>query len=277
MPATKGGCKKMKKIRPAFKCHGGKYYLSDWIIANFPENYEHFGYLEPFCGGANVLINKQRSNFEAINDLDVNLLQIFRALRDEPKEFIRRLNLVKYCEESFQRALKKAASASDDYLDQAVTEYVLRRMSRGGLKKAFAWSNRLRGSQPGDVNAWKTALTVLPQIAERLRGVYIFNSPAIDAIQLFNQEDMLVYCDPPYLHETRVSKTVYSSEMDTQDHIRLAHVLNQFSGKVIISGYPSPLYNRLYKGWNCEKRKVANHASQQKSKEKKVEVVWKNF
>lgn len=265
----------MKKVRPIFKCHGGKFYICDWVISNFPENYAEMTYLEPFCGGANVLLNKEQSVIEIVNDLDPSVIQIYQALRDEPKEFIRRLNLCKYCEETFTRATKK--TQYDDYLDQAVNEFIIRRMSRGGLKKAFAWSNRLRGGQPGDVNAWMTAIKGLSDLSERINEVYIFNKPAIEIMKSFNSPNTLLYCDPPYLHETRVSKTVYSSEMTTDDHIELAHALNAFEGKAMISGYASPLYNRLYKEWNVEKKKIANHSSQQKVKEKKVEIIWKNY
>ena len=265
----------MKTIRPVFKCHGGKFYLAQWLVSHFPDKYQEMTYLEPFCGGANVLLNKEKSVIEIINDLDPNVIQIYQALRDEPRELIRRLNLCKYCEETFERSMKK--THFDDYLDHAVNEFIMRRMSRGGLKKAFAWSNRLRGGQPGDVNAWMTAVKGLPDLGERINEVYIFNKPATEVMKAFNAPNTFVYCDPPYLHETRVSKTVYASEMTTEDHIELAHALNAFKGKAMISGYGSPLYNRLYKGWNVEKKKIANHSSQQKSKEKKIEVIWKNY
>lgn len=265
----------MKRMRSGIKVHGGKWYLSPWIISAFPENYHELTYVEPYCGGASVLLNKKKSPTEVMNDLDLGIVQIHRAVRDEPKEFQRRLNLCKYTEETFQRALKK--TTFEDYLEHAVTEFVLRRMSRGGLKKAFAWSDRLRGGQPGDVNAWKTALKLIPELAERLQGVYIFNKKALEIIKTFNAKNVLLYCDPPYLHETRISKLVYSSEMTTEDHIELANVLNSFQGKAMISGYSSPLYSRLYKGWNMEKKAVANHSSQKKTKEKKTEIVWKNW
>jgi DNA adenine methylase len=267
----------MKTIRPVFKCHGGKYYLVQWIISHFPENHVEMTYVEPFCGGANILLNKEKSKIEIINDLDVNIVDIYRALRDEPKEFIRRLNLCKYCEDTFNRAIKKSSTPFGDYLDHAINEFVLRRMSRGGMKKAFACSNRTRGGQPGDVNAWMTAIKNLPFLSERLQEVYVLNKTAIEVIQAFNNPNTMIYCDPPYLHETRVSKAVYSSEMNTDDHIELSHTLNNFSGKVIISGYASPLYKRLYKGWNVEKKKIVNHSSQQKSKENKTEIIWKNY
>jgi DNA adenine methylase len=265
----------MKTIRPVFKCHGGKFYLAKWVIDNFPDNYQDMTYIEPFIGGGNVLLNKEKSKIEVMNDLDASVVGVYQALRDEPKELIRRLNLTKYCQETFEKASKK--TVFDDYLEKAKNEFILRRMSRGGLKAAFAWSNRLRGGVPGDVNAWNTAIKALPELAERIKEVHIFNKPALEVLKTFDGPETLAYCDPPYLHETRVSKAVYASEMTTEDHIQLSHILNAYQGKVLLSGYMSPLYARLYKNWNIEKKKIANHSSQKKTKEKKVEILWKNF
>jgi DNA adenine methylase len=79
------------------------------------------------------------------------------------------------------------------------------------------------------------------------------------------------------VHETRVSKKAYEHEMTTADHVRLAEELNKCRGKVVLSGYPCPLYEKLYEGWRCEFKKVANHSSQKKKKEVKVEAVWLNY
>jgi DNA adenine methylase len=65
--------------------------------------------------------------------------------------------------------------------------------------------------------------------------------------------------------------------MMVDDHRELAEILNNFKGKVLISGYPSRLYNQLYKNWKCEKKKMPNHASQQKVKPVKIELLWRNF
>lgn len=269
-----------KKLRPIIKCHGGKHYLNSWIISNFPKNYEEYDYVEPYVGGGSILFNKERSThnrIEVINDIHLGLVQIYRALRDEPKHFIAKLKRTRYTERVFLRELKKQENEFSDYMDQAINEYIVRRMSRGGLKKAFAWSNRRRGGIPGDLNAWNTMLEQLPLIARRIEDVSIINKPAIEVLKAFNEENTLCYNDPPYLHDSRSSKKSYEYEMTTDDHIELSEVLNQYRGKVLISGYPSVLYNRLYKEWNCVKKKVANHASQQKTKSQKTEVLWMNY
>ncbi len=268
-----------KKLRPPVKIHGGKYYLSSWIIEHFPVGYEEMTYLEPFSGAASVFLNKNKSMEEAINDVNLGIIQIMRVLRDEPKDFIGRIKKVKYTERTFKRALKCSNNKEyKDYMDHATTEFMLRRMSRGGLKKAFAWSNRTRGGQPGDVNAWETIIKQLPLISERLKGVYIFNKNAFDVIKAFNDPNTLIYCDPPYLDSTRTVPNVYEEdELDADQHIELAGILKQFKGNVIISGYPSPLYRRLFSEWRCKRKKIACHASQSKTKSTKTECIWLNF
>ncbi|NIQ15601.1 MAG: hypothetical protein GTO02_14750 [Candidatus Dadabacteria bacterium] len=262
-------------MRPPFKCHGGKSYLAKWIIGHLPGNYQEMTYLEPFCGGANVLLNKQPSKEEVISDLDEDIIILLRVIRDQFPQFIKKLKSIKYKESTFQAALKRKDFPTE--MHRAINEFVLRRMSRGGLKKAFAWSNRKRGGQPGEINAWKTMIDLLPNISKRLQNVIILNEAAISLIKLFNEPNVVCYCDPPYLHETRESIDAYTHEMLVDDHIALAEVLNNFKGKILISGYPSRLYNKLYKNWRCEKRKIANHASQKKTKPIKMELLWCNF
>ncbi len=166
----------MSKIRPAVKCHGGKFYLCHWIIEHFPPDYEKLTYIEPFCGAANTLMNKNIASEEGINDLDPSIVTMLRVIRDQCEDFLEKLKKVKYTQKTFDIAQEQKTITND--LDKAVNEFILRRMSRGGLKKSFAWSKRTRGGKPGDVNAWDTIIKLLPDIAKRLEKVYIFNKTA---------------------------------------------------------------------------------------------------
>lgn len=248
------------KIKSAFKTEASQ--LSSWIISHFHEEYPQMTYLEPFCDDINIIISKEKSATEVVNNINSELLSIYQALRDEPKEFIRRLNLCKYCESTFEKAIVKATKkAFDDYLDEAVNEFVLRKMSRGSHKKIY--------SQTKDEKAWEKNIKICVDLSKRIHEMFILKKPANDVIQAFNSEDTFLYCKPPYLQESKAANNFYSSEMTTQDHIELSHLLNSFNGKAIISGCQSPLYNRLYKNWNIEKKKIV--------KDKTVEIIWKNF
>ena len=80
----------------------------------------------------------------------------------------------------------------------------------------------------GDVNAWWTAIDQLPELIARLKRVQILHQPALTAIRRFDGPETLIYCDPPYLHETRDANScnVYGVEMSEDDHRELADVLN---------------------------------------------------
>lgn len=128
----------------------------------------------------------------------------------------------------------------------------------------------------GDVNAWWTAIDQLPDIVDRIRQVQILHQPAIEAIQRFDGRKTLIYCDPPYLHETRDPNScdVYGVEMSESVHRELARVLNNCVGAVFLSGYPSPLYEELFAAWDRVEFDMANHAAGGRQKSRKTEVVW---
>lgn len=262
-------------LRPAFKCHGGKAYLKHFILDNFPTEYVRLRYIEPYSGAASVLLNKRPGPAEVLNDIHPGIVAIFEAIKHRPDEFVGRLQSLAYSETIFTAALKNKESLSGT--DFAVNEYTLRRMSRGGLKKNFAWSERLRGGKPGDVNAWETAIAQIPVISQRLQTVDLSCKPAVEVLGENNRDDTLAYLDPPYLHTTRAAKSAYEYEMAEADHRKLCEALLAFRGKAVISGYDSTLYNTILSDWNRVEMNIVNHSSQAKVKQTKTEVLWRNY
>lgn len=268
---------KARLLRPPFKCHGGKSYLKHYVLSNFPEGYQSLRYVEPFGGAASVLLNKSPGREEHLNDLHPGIAAIFDSIKGDPEEFSKRLRDLTYSSQTFSATLQLATTSSLSGIDLAVAEYALRRMSRGGLKKDFDWSERLRGGKPECVNAWETALAQIPALSERLRDVRITSQDGLRLVEEMNDGDVLAYLDPPYLHATRSAKNAYDYEMAEADHARLCEALVEFKGKALISGYDSALYNKVLAGWNRVERKIANHSSQAKLKEIKTEVLWRNY
>lgn len=267
----------MKKLRPPVKTHGGKFPLCTWIIDHFPADYQNLTYCELCCGGASVMLNKAPSTEEVINDRDKGVVSIFKSLRDEPKEFIDRVKKIPYTLDVFESAQEDSKANIADYLDRAINEYVLRRMSRGGMKKTFAWSDRKRGGKPGDVNAWETMPRQLTLIADRVKRAIILNQEFKEVAKIWDDEHALVYLDPPYLPETRTASDVYDNEMSVDDHIGLLNYARDGRSKIVISGYASPLYNKHLKEWRSEKKEVPNHAGQGRNKERRTECIWMNY
>ena len=119
----------------------------------------------------------------------------------------------------------------------------------------------------------------LPDVHERLKRVVILNDEALDVIRKHDDPDTLFYCDPPYLPSTRMAKSAYRYEMTEDDHVELLTLVNEVQGKVILSGYPSDLYESMLcpPRWHRIDRQVANHASGGTSKRRMTACLWLNY
>lgn len=129
------------------------------------------------------------------------------------------------------------------------------------------------------VSAWLSAVDGLPEVHARLRRVEIRNSSAIDFIRELDSVDTFFYCDPPYLHETRVTTGEYLHEMTCDDHMKLLDCLRGIKGKFMLSGYPSTPYNDVSQaaGWRVVDLEIDNKASSKRTKDKKIERLWMNY
>jgi DNA adenine methylase len=259
-------------IRPPVKWPGGKRYLAKQIIKHFPN---HRVYLEAFGGAASVLLNKKPVEVEVYNDLDLRITRLFRVLRDQGEKFIEKARLIPYSQVEFEAAATYPAGASD--LEMALCDFVRWRQSFGGKGESWSYTTgRARGGMAGDVNGWWTAIEGLAQVIDRIRRVQIICQTARDAISRFDHAEGLIYCDPPYVHSTREehSRNVYHAEMTDDDHRELAEILRKCKATVVLSGYPSPLYDELYSGWRLVTFDIANHAAAGKDKGREVEFLW---
>lgn len=265
----------MKKLRPIVKIHGGKYYLCDHIIKLFPSNYEQMTYIETYGGAASVLLNKKRSIKEIYNDICEPLVNIFRVMINEPERLVNFIRKIEYSEVSFEDAKKVAYRAG---FDSAVAEIVIRRMSRGGMKKNFSWSNRKRGGRFGDLNAWETFKNLLPLICDRVKGVEFFSEKALSLINEYSDDNnCLFYLDPPYVLAARTAKKIYDYEMTDEEHVLMAETVKKVAGKVLVSGYNCPLYENIFKDWRKVTKDMPNNSGQGLKKERRLEVVWLNY
>jgi DNA adenine methylase len=263
-----------KGIRSPVKWHGGKYYLWERIVDCFPA---HETYVEPFGGGASVLLNKEPSAVEIYNDLDESITRLFRVLRDDGEELRKLLALTPYSEREFEAA----GDPADNDVEKARRDFVRWRMSLGGRGKAFSFTRHRSRREMADVVSGflSTIDEEMPKIIERLRKVQILCRPAIDLIKGWDGPTTLFYCDPPYLAETRDRRTtdVYGVEMSDEEHKELAEALRACQGKVVLSGYPSALYDELYHGWRRIEFAMPNHASSEATKARMTEVLWLNW
>ena len=265
-----------KKLIP-FGWYGGKFSHLDWLLPMLPRCHH---YCEPFAGSAALLLNREPSLVETYNDLDGEVCNFFRVLRDEPEELTRLVGLTPFSREEFELACILEPELSP--VERARRFYVRARQVRTGLAQTATlgrWANcknTTRAGMSGVVSRWLGSVDALPEIAERLLRVQIENRPAIDVINLYDSPDTLFYCDPPYVHETRRDSKAYEFEMTDAQHRELAHTLNAVRGMVAFSNYDCPLLDELYPQDRWLKHILpakTNHAT----KGKRIEVLWTNY
>ena len=244
----------MIALRPPVK-NGGKFFLHKWILEHFPEDYQSMSYCEPFCAGASVFLNKEASSEEMISDSDPGVIAIFKALRDEPKEFISKIKKTHYKESTFEKALN--TTQFNDYIDHAVNEFLLRQLSQGGRKLKFS------ASEPSAKLAQH-----LKTISKRLQNTTILQADFRDIIKVWDEETTLFYFDPPYMrNEPR------PNDMTADDHMNLLNFCKTVRGKVVISSRCSTLYNHHLTEWKSYRKTVRF----QGKRKRHVECLWTNY
>ena len=244
----------IKVKRPAVRYYGGKWRIASWVIAQFPP---HTCYVEPFAGGASVLLQKPPSKFEVLNDLNDDVITFFDVLRDRPEQLIRAILLTPYAREELRRAW--TAEPTDNPVEKARRFYIRCWQSYGsGVgKSSTGWRFQIGtgdNSRASSIGSWNET-EHLWAAAERLKQVQIEHDDAFKVIQRFDSVETLFYLDPPYVHSTRYHNSKgYSHEMTDSDHRQFAELVKSIKGFAIVSGYPSGLYDELFADWKCVSR-----------------------
>lgn len=260
----------------AFGWYGGKFSHLDWLLPLLPQTTH---YCEPFGGSAAVLINRPPSPVETYNDLDGEVANFFRVLRDQKDALIEAVGLTPFSREEFERAIADPVQGLSD-LERARRFYVRARQVRTGLAQTASsgrWAHCLltsRAGMAGAVSRWLGAVEDLPAIAQRLLRVQIEHDTATNVIRRYDSPETLFYCDPPYPHDSRGDAKAYKYEMTDADHRELAAVLHHVQGKVALSSYHSRLMDSLFSDWDCiEAPEKTIHST----KQQRTEVLWVNY
>jgi DNA adenine methylase len=278
MPASVSG------LVPPLKWHGGKHYLAGRIVALMPP---HTHYVEPYAGGLAVLLAKSPDGVsEVVNDLDGRLTNFWKVLQDEAMfaEFRRLVEAIPFSELEWREAREASALSrqplgKNEMIREAAAFFVLCRQSLAGRMKGFASlsRSRTRRNMNEQASAWITAVDGLPAVHARIRRVVVLDRPAIEVLRSEDSPDTIFYLDPPYLKETRSVPDVYGFEMSRADHCELLDSVRNVCGKIMLSGYPSDLYDATLARWNRHTFDLPNNAAAGKSKARETEVLWCNF
>lgn len=256
-------------MKSPIKYYGGKSYMTNIIINQFPKDYEV--YVEGFGGGASVLFQKDKTPLEVYNDLGENVYSLFKVLSD--KEMFQRLkeklDLTYYSEElrnEFKQDLKGQLSLED----RAYKYLFVNRSSFNGVG-GFSTTMIVRRNMSKSTSDYLSMIDKLPEVHNRLSSVIIEHKDIMDLLNKYDKETTFMYLDPPYVKETRLSNQTYEVEMTNDEHKALCERLLTFKGKVLLSGYD----NEIYKILDSKFKKVSFQSPNSGSSA--IECLWKNY
>lgn len=262
-------------MKAVFRYPGSKWSIAKWIISHFPEGYEKMIYLEPFFGSGAVFFNKLPGTVETINDLDGDVVNLFRVLREQPEELKKVLELTPYSREEYDLSFELC----EDSLEQA-RRFVVKTTQSIGAKIGVGkcgWRNHKTIKIGGTACKWAGITKTIDAAVSRLRGtptnlVQIEHMDAFRLIERYDTQDALIYLDPPYVRSTRRSGALYSHELSEKDHEHLLDLIVTSKSKIIISGYDNDLYNKKLKGWYTDIT-----MSRTTSTKMACEKIWMNY
>lgn len=281
--------------RPVLRYHGGKFRLAPLLLELFPP---HRVYTEAYGGGGSVLLQKPRCYSEIYNDMDGEVVNVFRVLQNARKA--RRLDallrLTPFARAEFELSYKHTRSEVERARRTIIRSFMgwgsdsisQLKASRAGfntrisstMSTGFRWnSNRSGTTAASDWRVWPDCIA---SFVSRLQGVTIENRDARVILRKMDREDALHYVDPPYPMSVRkvgngsALEHRYRFEMTDAQHKELAELLRSLKGMVVVSSYPSKFYDRLYRGWKKVQWTGGHFCSQNTGDQTRTECVWLN-
>ena len=260
---------------PALRYHGGKFRLAPWVTSFFPS---HECYVEPFGGAASVLLQKPRSHAEVYNDLDDDIWNFFRVLRDPAlrSALEQACLLTPYSRREFELAYEP----TECQVERARRTAIRAGMgfgSAGATKAVTGFRTDTKRRHSTAQHLWTALPERLALVGQRLAGVLLENKDATEVMLAHDAPTTLHFVDPPYLPETRTMRagqTYYRHEMTPEQHGELLESLDRLTGMVVLCGYPSALYDERLPHWQRHTTKA--RISGNRGTSHRTEVIWLN-
>lgn len=265
------------QVRQLFPWVGSKWRLMPHLVPLMPD---HKRYVSLFGGSAADILRKPRSKEEVFNDLDQDVANVFRVLQEtaQRKQLCYRLEYTPYSRFQFTHCIEVVHSNESDSVRRAWAFLVCAICGFTGrapsLSQAggFAVNLHLPTSR-----RWERISDNVNAVARRFRRILVESRTWQKIIERHDGLDTFIYADPPYVAATRVNKKMYTNEMSNAQHRELLESLNCTKAKVMLSGYPHPLYEELLEHWRRQEFNVNCTISPKRKKPRRTEVVWLNY
>ncbi len=245
-------------MKQLFKYPGGKWRIAEWVISHFPA---HKVYCEPFFGGGGVFFRKAPSLIETINDINGDIVNLFRVCREHPDELAAALAFTPWARDEY----KDCYAIEGDDIERARRTVVRHCQSFGTTNSNLnTWKNSQTYNSPRNATQWKELPDIVYQVCGRLKDAQIENVDALTLIGRYNDPQTLLYLDPPYLQSIR-KRNMYKCEMTDKQHIELLELIKQSKSKICLSAYDNELYNDYLKDWYTDEKRTTAQMGKQRT------------
>lgn len=254
-------------MKTLLKYPGAKNRLAPWIVSHIPL---HKVYCEPFLGSGAVFLNKEPAYNEILNDLDDDVYNFFKIVREQSEELCRLIEATPYSRAEYSTAFN----------DEPISE--LEKAHRFAVKcwQGFGCGNTYKtgyrrgigDTSPNPAKAWAKLPEAIQFAAERLKNAQIEQVDALKLIKDMHGENTFIYIDPPYMKETRKKKNQYNHEMTDEQHVKLLQIVKESDCKIMISAYENELYNNTLVDWRKEHKSTTAECSR-----RRIETLYMNY
>lgn len=255
-------------MKALLKYPGAKNRLAPWIVSHIPS---HKVYCEPFLGSAAVFLNKEPAYNEILNDLDDDIYNFFKVVRENPEELCRLIEATPYSRTEYTTA----------YVESEEEALSIERARRFAVKcwQGFGCGNKYKNgyrrgigaASPNPAKAWARLPETIQLAAERIKNAQIEHKDALELITDLCGKDTFIYIDPPYLQDTRKSY-LYNHEMTDEQHAELLQIVKESDCKIMISAYENELYDNVLADWKKEHKSTTAECSR-----RRVETLYMNY
>lgn len=254
--------------KPILRWMGGKSKLAPHILSQFPT---HSCYVEAFCGGAAILLRKPRSKAEVINDIDGELINLYRCVKYHPAELAKQSVGMLHSRWLFDRIKSQAVGDLTD-IQRAARYYAINRMAFGGGMASPSFGYTRSASAGLSASRFERDIVLL---SERLDGVFVEHLHWADCIARYDSEKTLVYCDPPYF-----GTAGYGMTFDMEQYARMAELARTMQGRILISVNDIPAMREVFADFTIEQLAIKysrGRAVEGVARKESMELLIRNF
>ena len=234
-------------VKPILRWPGGK---SKHLKRLLPLISPHVCYVEPFAGGLALLLAKERSDVEIVNDSNRDLIALYRCVQWHPEALCAE---IEWCLSARVNIADFRENRGLTDLQRAARFLVLNKTSFAGSMTSFAVQKTSGG---GAAFSRARLADLMKALNARLDKVVVECLDWMRCVDLYDSENTLFFLDPPYLGSTIRAYAGWTEEQMTA----LRDVLRRLKGRWILTVDASKFCHSLFSEWNCRTVETPNKA-----------------